>query len=322
VRVVAIKMPVPAQFLAQLPGEAAFDRNFECARVGAGPVPRLLASNGRAALLLRYDHLYRAGVTEFFNRHLTGILTVPPQVTGLDRGRRRNEMKRRIDAKWHLMVLALKSPATEIRQCFLHLNARAECPSAPGLSKCVDVSASYLPQRAHHFRAAASVSTNTAQVREFHLASQYPLNEPAPVLRLPKMFEGERGELFWSKIVEDVVEMPDGVHDFAAGLTKKRSKPMLRVSSLTVKIATQSGAKHNARYERLRSNWACKRPHGPDQCSPADKHRHRTVGQNADRSAAEEQPAQTSPAVGRHDNQITRVRLGRTEDSVGWILIF
>jgi hypothetical protein len=78
-RVVAIKMPVPARFLAQLPGEADFDT----------AISSLLASEqvpfhdfSRAMDEPRYyfdtDHLNRAGVTEFFNRHLKGLFTAPP----------------------------------------------------------------------------------------------------------------------------------------------------------------------------------------------------------------------------------------------------
>jgi hypothetical protein len=78
VRLVAIKMPVPSRFLAQLPNEAAFD----------AAISDLLAKEqvafhdlSRAMDEPRYyfdtDHLNRTGVTEFFNTHLKGIL-VPP----------------------------------------------------------------------------------------------------------------------------------------------------------------------------------------------------------------------------------------------------
>ncbi len=78
VQVVAIKMPVPSRFLAQLPNEATFD----------AAISDLLAKEqvafhdfSRAMDEPRFyfdtDHLNRAGVTEFFNTHLKTIL-VPP----------------------------------------------------------------------------------------------------------------------------------------------------------------------------------------------------------------------------------------------------
>jgi hypothetical protein len=75
VRVVAIKMPVPSQFLDKLPDEAAFD----------AAIVQLLGSRqvafhdfSRAMDEPRFyfdtDHLNRAGLTEFFHRHLKAVL--------------------------------------------------------------------------------------------------------------------------------------------------------------------------------------------------------------------------------------------------------
>jgi hypothetical protein len=75
VRVVAIKMPVPSQFLDKLPDEAAFD----------AAIVQLLASRqvalhdfARALDEPRFyfdtDHLNRAGLTEFFLRRLKAVL--------------------------------------------------------------------------------------------------------------------------------------------------------------------------------------------------------------------------------------------------------
>ena len=79
VRVVAIKMPVPAQFLAQLPGEAAFDTAIssllEREQV---PFHDFSRTMDEPRFYFDTDHLNRAGLTEFFNRHLKGILAAPP----------------------------------------------------------------------------------------------------------------------------------------------------------------------------------------------------------------------------------------------------
>lgn len=75
VRMVVVKMPVPAQFREQLPGEAAFDaalsRTLSAQQVcyadfsGALDEPRLYFDT---------DHLNRAGLTEFVNRSLEAML--------------------------------------------------------------------------------------------------------------------------------------------------------------------------------------------------------------------------------------------------------
>ena len=75
VRMVVVKMPVPAQFREQLPGEAAFDAALQ----------RMLSAQQAchadfsAALdeprwYFDTDHLNRAGLTEFVNRSLKSIL--------------------------------------------------------------------------------------------------------------------------------------------------------------------------------------------------------------------------------------------------------
>jgi hypothetical protein len=75
IRVVAIKMPVPSQFLDRLPDEAEFD----------AAMSQLLVSQqvafydfARAFDEPRFyfdtDHLNRAGLTELFNRHLKAVL--------------------------------------------------------------------------------------------------------------------------------------------------------------------------------------------------------------------------------------------------------
>ena len=74
-RVIVIKMPVPSQFQNQLPDEAVFD----------GAVSQMLGREqvvfhdfARAMDEPRFyfdtDHLNRAGLTEFFHRHLKTIL--------------------------------------------------------------------------------------------------------------------------------------------------------------------------------------------------------------------------------------------------------
>jgi hypothetical protein len=77
-RVVVVKMPVPAQFRAKLPDEAAFD----------AALSRMVAARGMALrdfsqaideprLYFDTDHLNRAGLTTFFNRDLKPLLLAP-----------------------------------------------------------------------------------------------------------------------------------------------------------------------------------------------------------------------------------------------------
>ena len=75
VRVVAIKLPVPAQFRRLLPGEAAFDAQL--AQVLAHwdvPLYDLSATMDRPGVYLDTDHLNRAGATAFFDQYLKAIL--------------------------------------------------------------------------------------------------------------------------------------------------------------------------------------------------------------------------------------------------------
>jgi hypothetical protein len=79
IRVVAVKMPTPAQFRAQLPNETVFDH----------AMLDLLGSRGLALddfssdleepkFYFDTDHLNRAGVAEFFDRRLKQVLLAPP----------------------------------------------------------------------------------------------------------------------------------------------------------------------------------------------------------------------------------------------------
>jgi hypothetical protein len=74
-RVVVIKMPVPPEFHQQLPGEAAFDEAI--ARLLATLDMRfddLSLAISEPSSYFDTDHLNRAGLTEFFARHLKTIL--------------------------------------------------------------------------------------------------------------------------------------------------------------------------------------------------------------------------------------------------------
>jgi hypothetical protein len=77
-RVIVIKLPVPEQFASKLPQEEAFDR----------AVSQLLATRhipfqdyshdmNEPRFYFDTDHLNRAGMTEFFNRHLKSLLAEP-----------------------------------------------------------------------------------------------------------------------------------------------------------------------------------------------------------------------------------------------------
>jgi hypothetical protein len=75
VRVVAIKLPVPAQFRRLLPGEAAFDTQLaEVIARWNVPLHDLSASMDKPGLYLDTDHLNRTGATAFFDQHLKAIL--------------------------------------------------------------------------------------------------------------------------------------------------------------------------------------------------------------------------------------------------------
>jgi len=75
VRVVAIKLPVPARFRSLLPGEADFDVRLSdmLARQNV-PLHDLSATLDKPSLYLDTDHLNRAGVTALFDQHLKAIL--------------------------------------------------------------------------------------------------------------------------------------------------------------------------------------------------------------------------------------------------------
>jgi hypothetical protein len=78
IRVVVIKMPVPPNFYGQIPDQAAFD-----AAVGSLLEKREIAfidfstALTEARFYFDTDHLNRAGVTEFFARHLKAVLLSP-----------------------------------------------------------------------------------------------------------------------------------------------------------------------------------------------------------------------------------------------------
>jgi hypothetical protein len=78
IRVIAIKLPVPAQFRSQLPNEAAF--NAAVTRMltdHAVPLQDFSAALDDPRLYFDTDHLNRAGVTELFQRQLKTLLTTP-----------------------------------------------------------------------------------------------------------------------------------------------------------------------------------------------------------------------------------------------------
>lgn len=74
-RIVVIKLPVPAAYASRLPGEPEFDAAMQRAALGANA--QWLDFSGAAsdpALYFDTDHLNRAGVTAFFAGHLKPIL--------------------------------------------------------------------------------------------------------------------------------------------------------------------------------------------------------------------------------------------------------
>ena len=73
--VVVLKMPVPPQFLAALPGEPAFDAALSRLLAGRGvPYHDLAATMAEPRFYFDTDHLGRAGLTELFGRDLGRIL--------------------------------------------------------------------------------------------------------------------------------------------------------------------------------------------------------------------------------------------------------
>lgn len=76
VHVVAIKLPVPAEFRRLLPGEAAFDAQLSQVLAHWDvPLHDFSATLDKPGLYLDTDHLNRAGVTALFDQYLKAILT-------------------------------------------------------------------------------------------------------------------------------------------------------------------------------------------------------------------------------------------------------
>lgn len=77
-RVTLLKLPIPAAFRSQLPDEARFDAALGKAAVRAGaPVHDFSAALAEPRFYFDSDHLNRAGLTLFFERHLKWLLTSP-----------------------------------------------------------------------------------------------------------------------------------------------------------------------------------------------------------------------------------------------------
>jgi hypothetical protein len=74
-RVVVIKLPVPPAFRTQLPAEAQFDAALTRASAQAGvPMHDFSTAFGEPRFYFDTDHLNRAGLADFFNRHLKDLL--------------------------------------------------------------------------------------------------------------------------------------------------------------------------------------------------------------------------------------------------------
>lgn len=75
-RVVVVKLPIPLRFHDKLPGETAFDEAVS-ALLALRDVPfhDFSGAMDEPRFYFDTDHLNRAGVTEFFGRHLKAILT-------------------------------------------------------------------------------------------------------------------------------------------------------------------------------------------------------------------------------------------------------
>ncbi len=79
-RVIAIKLPVPAEFRGRLPGEAAFDE--AAGRLLAShnvPFHDLSSAISEPRFFFDTDHLNRSGLKELLARHLKSILTSVPE---------------------------------------------------------------------------------------------------------------------------------------------------------------------------------------------------------------------------------------------------
>jgi hypothetical protein len=74
-RVVVIKLPVPPAFRSQLPAETQFDAaiTLVCTQAGV-PVHDFSTAVSEPRFYFDTDHLNRAGLTVFFNRHLKSVL--------------------------------------------------------------------------------------------------------------------------------------------------------------------------------------------------------------------------------------------------------
>ncbi len=73
--VVVIKMPTPPQYRGQLPDEAGFDRAMSRLLAGAGVrLHDFSSAMDEPRFYFDTDHLNRAGLTEFFSRHLKSVL--------------------------------------------------------------------------------------------------------------------------------------------------------------------------------------------------------------------------------------------------------
>lgn len=74
-KVVVARLPTPPAYRAQLPGEAAFDAGLRRVVAQAGvPVHDFSAAVADPRQYFDTDHLNRAGLTEFFDRHLQNLL--------------------------------------------------------------------------------------------------------------------------------------------------------------------------------------------------------------------------------------------------------
>lgn len=75
VRIVVVKMPVPARFHRRLPGEATFDEAMARLLADRGvPIHDFSLALDDPGFYFDTDHLNRTGVTAFFDRHLKAIL--------------------------------------------------------------------------------------------------------------------------------------------------------------------------------------------------------------------------------------------------------
>jgi hypothetical protein len=82
IRVIAIKLPLPALFRDRLPNEAAFDDAVQIVLTErAVPLRDLSAALDNPNFYFDTDHLNRAGVTESFQQLLKPLLMTPGRLT-------------------------------------------------------------------------------------------------------------------------------------------------------------------------------------------------------------------------------------------------